>query len=345
MSLRAIMHSAQRRNSVILDPLYMASTSHLPHVLPAQTLRGISRVLVVISVVTVIAAGALGLTRYVNDYVQNRGFGAPISTVSRAQQGHIVSLSVASPALGGKREQVLVYLPADYAQNASRRYPVVYLLHGTPGDPRTAYVNSLHVGPRMDSLIASGKSNPMIVVMPPGSPSTYNKGTEWANGVTSGSAWFTYLTRDLVHAVDSRFRTIANGPARGIGGFSSGADAALNALLLDPGRYGVAEGWSGDYHQAPSTVGNSQALVRRFSAVSTAPSAAPAVARTGAHVYLYAGATDHVLPSTVSVARSLRSGGVATRLAITHGGHSWTLWAGRLDGALQYFSDHLTAPH
>jgi enterochelin esterase-like enzyme len=280
----------------------------------------------------------------VRDYMLYRGFGPPVSSVPAARQGRIVTLTVVSRALGGRRERVLVYLPADYAQQPAERYPVVYLLHGTPGDPRTAYVNSLHIGPRMDALIASGASNPMIIVMPPGSPSTYVRATEWANGVSPGSGWFTYLTRDLAHAVDSHFRTIATGHGRGIGGYSSGADAALNAAILRPGRYGVVEGWSGDYHQAPSTVGNVPALVRRFSAVSTARDAAPAIAHDGTHVYLYAGANDRVLPATKSVVRSLRAGGVRARVAITHGGHSWMLWASRLDGALRYFSDHLASP-
>ena len=308
-----------------------------------STTRGRQAVIVVVAV-AVLALGALSLGRYVRDYLRYRGFGAPVSTVASAQQGKMTSLTVRSAALGGTPEHVLVYLPAAYAKNPTQRFPVVYLLHGTPGDPRTAFVNSLHVVPRMDSLIAAGKSNPMIIVMPPGSPSTYDKGTEWANGTTRGSGWFTYLTRDLIHVIDSKFRTIAAGPARGVGGYSSGADAALNAALLDPGRYGVVEGWSGDYRQSPGTVGNDAALVRRFSAVSTAPLAAGALARAGAHVYLYAGAKDRVLPATVSVAHSLRAGGVATRLAITHGGHSWALWASRFDDALAYFSHHLTAP-
>ena len=226
--------------------------------------------MLVVVAVAVLALGALSLGRYVRDYLRYRGFGAPVSTVASAQQGKMTSLTVRSAALGGTPEHVLVYLPAAYAKNPTRRFPVVYLLHGTPGDPRTAFVNSLHVVPRMDSLIAAGKSNPMIIVMPPGSPSTYDKGTEWANGTTRGSGWFTYLTRDLIGVIDSKFRTIATGPARGIGGYSSGADAALNAALLDPGRYGVAEGWSGDYRQSPGTVGNDAALVRRFS-VATPP--------------------------------------------------------------------------
>ena len=256
------------------------------------------------------------------------------------ERGSLTTFTLRSPALAGRALQVFVYLPAHYA-SSSRRYPVVYLLHGTPGDPKTAYVNSLHVAPRMDALVVSHQAQPMIIVMPPGSPSTYSRATEWANGPGRGQAWFTYLTRDLVAAVDARYRTMARGVSRGIGGYSSGADAALNAAILNPGEYGVVEGWSGDYHQTPSTVGHVAALVQRFSAIHTAARGAPALARVGTHVYLYVGRADPVLPASRTVANALRAGGVSVLFDLTPSGHAWMLWASRFDGALRYFSAHL----
>jgi enterochelin esterase family protein len=285
--------------------------------------------------------GAFGLTQYVHDYILYRGFGPPKPSVPAAEQGTIVQLNVRSPALNGATESSLVYLPAGYA-TSHLRYPVVYLLHGTPGDPQTAYVNSLHVAPRMDALVASGQAKPMVVVMPTGSTGTYDRSTEWANGARPGEKWFTYLTRDVVRAVDSHFRVIPRGDARGIGGYSSGADGALNAAILRPGEFGVAEGWSGDYYQNPATVGRFPNLQRRFSAVDMAARAAPRVAAAGTWVYLYAGQDDfRALPNTLTVARALEKGGVRIHLQITTGGHAWMLWAAQLDPMLEYFSQHL----
>ena len=139
--------------------------------------------------------------------------------------------------------------------------------------------------------------------------------------------WFTYLTHDLIHAVDAHLRTIRMAAGRGIGGYSSGADAALNAILLRPHLYAVAEGWSGDYRQTPATVGHDAALVRHFSALDTAPLRAPELAATGAHVYLYTGRRDRVMPETMRVAHALRSAGVHTLVDLTGGGHAWALWS------------------
>jgi enterochelin esterase-like enzyme len=284
-----------------------------------------------------IATGLLGLYGYVHQYTLYRGFGPPTPTVAPALRGQIVPLTIASRALGGARERILVYLPAGYAGHPSRRYPVLYLLHGTPGSPATSYVNSLHVGPRMDLEIQRGM-RPFIVAIPPGSPGTYERATEWANGPARDQHWFTYLTRDVVGAVDSHFRTLRSARDRGIAGYSSGADAAVNAGLLVPHEFGAVEGWSGDYRQTPATVGRNAWLVHRFSALDTAAFRAPRAALDGGRFYLYSGHHDRVLRATVQVADALRAGGVPVRLDVTAGGHSWRLWADRFDDALRWFA-------
>ena len=305
--------------------------------------RGYRLTLVCIAV-GVTALGLACFARYVHDYVLYRGFGPPVALVPPADQGRIETLTFRSAALGGKTERALVYLPAAYRRHTAQRFPVAYLLHGTPGDPRTAFVNSLHIGPRLDLLILTHRVHPLIVVMPPGSSSTYARATEWADGPRRDARWFTYLTHDLIRAVDSRLRTIRSASGRGIAGYSSGADGALNAILLRPHLYSVAEGWSGDYRQTPATVGRVPALVRRFSAIDTAELQAPALAASGAHVYLYSGRRDPAMPGTLRVAFALRRAGVHTWLDVTGGGHAWALWSRRLDGALRYFSLHLGRP-
>ena len=299
-----------------------------------------------LSLILLAAAGALlsgglaGVYRYLDSNVLHRGVGPPDALVPAAQQGTLTSFVLRSPAIGGRPERVLVYIPAGYS-TSGQRYPAVYLLHGTPGDPRSAYINSLHVPARLDALIAAHTIRPMVVVMPPGSPSTYNKASEWANSPAPQSSWFDYLARDVVHAVDTRYRVIAARSGRGIGGFSSGADAALNALILRPDEVSVAEGWSGDYRQSPASVAHDAATVARFSATLTAPGAAATLGKLGSYAYIYSGRKDKVLPATLAVSEALRLGGVNVKLEVTDGGHAWILWSQRLDGALRYFSEHL----
>ena len=70
-----------------------------------------------------------------------------------------------SKALGRLRH-LRVYTPSDY-DRGSRRYPVLYLLHGS-GDNDATWTAFGHAQWILDNLIAAGKAKPMIVVMTDG---------------------------------------------------------------------------------------------------------------------------------------------------------------------------------
>ena len=61
---------------------------------------------------------------------------------------------------------MMVYTPPDYA-SSTRKYPVLYLLHGGGGD-EDAWLTMGRANIILDNLIAQGKAKPMIVVMPNG---------------------------------------------------------------------------------------------------------------------------------------------------------------------------------
>ena len=71
---------------------------------------------------------------------------------------------------------------------------------------------------------------PVIMVIPTGTRS-FLTDEEWVNGITPGNAWDTFVARDLVHAIDSRYRTIASAHGRGLIGLSEGGYGALNIGL------------------------------------------------------------------------------------------------------------------
>ena len=65
---------------------------------------------------------------------------------------------------GPSERKMLVYLPRDYYET-QRNYPVLYLIHGARGT-ETAWVKKGDLLPSLDSLVAGGKAEEMIVVMP-----------------------------------------------------------------------------------------------------------------------------------------------------------------------------------
>src|SRR5204863_4119909 len=127
--------------------------------------------------------------------------------------------------------------------SSPRRYPVLYLLHGFPGRP-AAFLDTVRLGVVEDVLTATHRAQPLILVMPSGSTGTFVD-KEWADGYRPNESWATFVARDLVRAIDARYRTIQAGAGRALAGLSEGGYGALNIGLAHPGLFRVLESWSG----------------------------------------------------------------------------------------------------
>jgi S-formylglutathione hydrolase FrmB len=157
--------------------------------------------------------------------------------------GVIHTIEVPAPSLRGNllgdpaKRAASIYLPPQYAAEPARRFPVIYLLHGFSAD-HTAFIagryQDLNVRISMDSLIAAGKVQPMIVV----TPSARNRfdGSFYANSPTTGN-WEDFVAKDLVRHIDRRYRTIPRASSRGLAGHSMGGYGALRVGMRNPGVF------------------------------------------------------------------------------------------------------------
>jgi S-formylglutathione hydrolase FrmB len=130
-----------------------------------------------------------------------------------------------------------VYLPPSYDAEATRRYPVLYLLHGFGGSPDSwsgGRYAGFDIAGVMDSLIAAGSIREFLVVMPDGH--NLLGGSLFANSPATGD-WETYLVRDVVRHVDAGYRTLRRGSSRGVAGHSMGAAAALRLAMRYPAGF------------------------------------------------------------------------------------------------------------
>jgi enterochelin esterase-like enzyme len=137
-----------------------------------------------------------------------------------------------------------VYLPPGF--DPATRYPVVYLLHGMPGDP-LEYVDSLHLAQTADQLISSKVVRPFIAVLPGAGPDVHYNG-EWAG------PWEQYLDHAVVPWVDSHLPVIATAAGRTLAGLSAGGYGAFDIGLRSPQLFGQVESWSGYFrplHDGP----------------------------------------------------------------------------------------------
>lgn len=293
-----------------------------------------ARLAATLAIAVFVVLGAFGAYRYLENFNRFRGYLPPSDPSFVATRGSATSFTLASPALGGRRQLVDVYLPAGYATSPRRRYPVMYLLHGFPGRP-AAFLETVRMGVVEDILLARHRLAPFILVMPFGSSGTFTD-EEWANGVRPHQGWETFVSRDLVRAVSARYRTIDSGSARVIAGLSEGGYGALNIALHHPREFQVVESWSG-YQQADRIsriFGSSPQALRRNSPSSTLQSVAPILRRRHVYVWFYSGANDSLLRQNVAFARELTRLGIQHRLLVLRGGHDWSLWRGQAANAL-----------
>lgn len=148
-------------------------------------------------------------------------------SVSDVPHGTVSRVWYDSPTLGMKR-RMSVYTPAGYEAD-SISYPVLYLLHGMGGDEE-AWLALGRAAQILDNLIAQGKAEPMIVVMPNGNASQEAAPGETHFGLIAPTTQlpktmdgsFETAFPDIVTFVDKTYRTKSDKVHRAIAGLSMG---------------------------------------------------------------------------------------------------------------------------
>ena len=181
----------------------------------------------------------------------------PGSGPAAASAGRVHEDEFFSDALG-VRKHVVVYLPPSYDRDPGRRFPVAYYLHGLFGT-ETDWVSKGSIDVIADSLFAAGTPE-MILVMPDGDDGWY---TTWVRQVAYPTCADTvhveapdrycveheryddYVAHDVVHFIDSRYRTRADVAHRGVAGLSMGGYGAAILALRYPEVFAAAASHSG----------------------------------------------------------------------------------------------------
>jgi S-formylglutathione hydrolase FrmB len=184
---------------------------------------------------------------------------APAPVAASGPHGRTQTVTFHSAALDVDKDYV-VYLPAGYDAKPDARWPVFYYLHGLTGN-ETNWVRGGHLDEAADALGLAA-----IVVMPDGDDSWYAdspRPIDYAKCLADGTGLFipkmqphkqtcvkhhayeTYITKDLIGDVDTRFRTLARRESRAIAGLSMGGFGALELAMRHPDLFAAAASHSG----------------------------------------------------------------------------------------------------
>jgi enterochelin esterase-like enzyme len=233
----------------------------------------------------------------------------PVS--SDAAGSSIDAASYPSVALHGKGS-LIAYLPPGYA-STTRRYPVLYLLHGND-QLATAFLQ-IGLQGELDRLIARHVIPPLIAVMIQGGRGANN----WRE--YEGRNYEAYVL-EAQELVDRTLPTVADRGARAIAGDSMGGYGAMNVALSNPARFGTVESWLGFFNGLEPQLRADR----------------PLLARTGLHAFVYGGASDTIADPSENApfAAQLRAAGAEARSAVYPGNHSLETIEAHLTGMLAF---------
>jgi enterochelin esterase-like enzyme len=267
--------------------------------------------------------------------VQVPGNGPQFYDVKPVAHGAVRIQPYVSKTLGVSRT-VWIYTPPGYEAGAN--YPVLYLLHGG-GDIESGWTMIGRANNILDNLIAEGRAQPMVVVMPLGhtiqsfwtGPAVTVPDTAMASAGGSldaiirammagdGKGGLSPFARDLVNdvmpMVESSFKVSRRPDHRAIAGLSMGGGQTINlafnrpdlfryVVLMSPAAGGSVDEIYPDLFREPGRV-NAQFKL----------------------LWLGVGKDDMLTgPGDLALAATLKARGINHTFEVTEGRHEWTVW-------------------
>ncbi len=176
----------------------------------------------------------------VNWPVPPRGYASASSSIPEGT----LSRSINYPTRNYNNRAFRIYMPPDYSETRSEKYPVLYLLHGGGGNENAWTSNAGHAEGNadkiMDYLYAQEdlEVTPMLVVMPMGKMTGTDD--EWGN-------FEDVLINDLIPYVEENYNVSSNHHMRAIAGLSMGGGQTLAFGYKNPDVFT----WVGGFSPAP----------------------------------------------------------------------------------------------
>ena len=247
--------------------------------------------------------------RFKGSLLDVKGKSQSVQDLQNVPHGKVTYAFYHSQSLDLERP-LLIYTPPSYSEN--KRYPVLYLIHGMTDTHETWYkvgrMNNI-----LDNLIAQGKAEPMIVVMPYANayPALMKKDPNTQMNLMSTDLFTNELLKEIIPYVETNYYAKTDRDNRAIAGFSLGGRQTLGAGLGHPDMFayvcpmapavfpqGVAESFQNDY-------------------------AAPGQLRTLKLLWIGCGKDDSLYAGAKAMAAELKKNKVPCETFYTSGGHTW----------------------
>lgn len=215
--------------------------------------------------------------------------------------GQVSYINYQSSATNSQR-RARIYLPPGYS--TSKKYSVMYLLHGIGGNEDEWYNNGApHL--ILDNLLAEGKIQPFILVLP------------YGNAAASGVDGWENFTKDLLDSlipyIEKNYSVYTDAKHRAIAGLSQGGAQSMNIGLPNVDKFPYIGGFS----SSPITKQNNQLF----------PDGGAKARANLKLLFLSCGTADNLIFSNNRVRDYCKSNNIPhTEWLLQNYGHDWTVW-------------------
>ena len=249
---------------------------------------------------------------------------ADLYRVQDVPHGTVASRWYDAKDLGFDRK-LSVYTPPGYETSAAE-YPVLYLLHGAGGDEE-AWLSLGRAAQILDNLIAQGKAEPMLVVMPNG-----NVGQDAAPGAGSDGFYTPqFMTpetmngkyeaqfMDIVSFIEANYRVKADKAHRAIAGLSMGGYHSMHISRFYPNTFDYVGLFSAAI--MPREDKSDKGVYANFDETLKAQN------ENGYQLYwIGIGKTDFLYEANTAFRKQLDQMDMPYEYMETEGGHIWRNW-------------------
>jgi enterochelin esterase-like enzyme len=268
-------------------------------------------------------------------------------SINLFSQGKIFEQLVVESKILGRSIEYAIYLPPDY-NLSDRTYPVLYLLHGGGGD-HTAWVQSGEVSFIADQAILSGKSTPLIIVMPNSKPGE----SRYFNGYNGEWPYEDFFFQEFIPFIESGYRVKSEKRYRAIAGLSMGGRSAFVYAMhhpeifstccpLSPGAGAINPEKARDFYGPRGFSEASDEDILEYDgnhSILRLIEEMPKEDLNAFRIYLDCGDDDGLSIENALVHVALKQNGIKHEFRIRDGNHNWTYWRAGLENVLEFATE------
>jgi len=267
-------------------------------------------------------------------------------SLSFTQTGKVYdNLSMQSKILNSERKYA-IYLPPDYG-SSERRYPVLYLLHGS-GDDQTGWIQFGEVLSIADKSVANSTATPMIIVMP--DANTGRRG--YFNDIKGEWRYEDFFFQEFLPFIEKTYRIKGEKRFRAIAGLSMGGGGSFMYALHHPELFSSACPLSASvgplsldeakkrYRNENKDINDAELenYYNQHNALSLISTLSVDQLKS-VRWFIDCGDDDFLYEGNDLVHIALRKKEIPHEYRVRDGSHSWTYWRASLPEVLEFISD------